>query len=58
VVGDYLAGRGFFDDSDLFEPHDVFVAALDALLPRDRQRLLLFSYFDRVAQEALGFWRE
>lgn len=57
-----VEGRGHvcFDDCTIsFAAHDVFVAP-----PWCRYRLetdgecMLFSYSDRAAQEALGFWRE
>lgn len=53
-------GRAHVEDRKLdFAPHDVFVVP-----PWCRYRLeadedcVLFSYSDRAAQEALGFWRE
>ncbi len=53
-------GRVFIDDRDFaFTPRDVFVVP-----PWCRYRFeaegdcVLFSYSDRAAQEALGFWRE
>ena len=54
------SGRAHIGDADfLFEAHDVFVVP-----PWTTYRLesdaecVLFSYSDRAAQEALGFWRE
>jgi gentisate 1,2-dioxygenase len=53
-------GHAHIGDVDLaFEPHDVFVVP-----PWTPYRLetagecVLFSYSDRAAQEALGFWRD
>ena len=53
-------GRAHVGDTEFaFERHDVFV-----MPPWTPYRLntdgacVLFSYFDRAAQEALGFWRE
>jgi gentisate 1,2-dioxygenase len=42
-----------------FAPHDVFVVpSCTAYRFEARRDCVLFSYSDRAAQEALGFWRE
>jgi gentisate 1,2-dioxygenase len=53
-------GRVHIGDVDFaFEPHDVFVVPpwTPYYLKTDRE-CVLFSYSDRAAQEALGFWRD
>jgi gentisate 1,2-dioxygenase len=53
-------GRIEIGDSEFaFAPHDVFVVPSwwPHRISADRE-CLLFSYSDRAAQEALGFWRE
>jgi gentisate 1,2-dioxygenase len=53
-------GRVHIGDADFaFEPHDVFVVPpwTPYHLKTDSD-CVLFSYSDRAAQEALGFWRE
>ena len=42
-----------------FEPHDVFVVPpWTSYYIVAEGECVLFSYSDRAAQEALGFWRE
>jgi gentisate 1,2-dioxygenase len=42
-----------------FSPHDVFVVpSWEVHRFRAATDCVLFSYSDRAAQEALGFWRE
>lgn len=61
-VYNVVEGRGSVDigkEHFAFAPHDVFVVppweSLRLIADRD---CVLFSYSDRAAQEALGFWRE
>jgi gentisate 1,2-dioxygenase len=57
-----VEGRGRAEvGSARFElaPHDVFVVpSWEAHTLRAETDCFLFSYTDRAAQEALGFWRE
>jgi gentisate 1,2-dioxygenase len=61
-VFNVMEGRGEVNISDSaygFTPHDVFV--VPAWAPHRisaEMDCVLFSYSDRAAQEALGFWRE
>jgi len=53
--GDVAIGEARFD----FAPHDVFVVpSWEPYRLRADAECVLFSYSDRAAQEALGFWRE
>ena len=53
--GSVAIGETRFD----FAPHDVFVVPSWEPYRLDAQGdCVLFSYSDRAAQEALGFWRE
>jgi gentisate 1,2-dioxygenase len=54
------SGRACIGDTDVgFEPHDIFVVPpwTPYRLESDAE-CVLFSYSDRAAQEAFGFWRE
>jgi gentisate 1,2-dioxygenase len=54
------SGHAHIGDVDFaFEPHDVFVVPpwTPYHLETDGE-CVLFSYSDRAAQEALGFWRD
>ena len=57
-----VEGRGRVDVGDTrfdFAPHDVFVVpSWEIHRFEARTDCFLFSYSDRAAQEALGFWRE
>ena len=57
-----VEGRGTVDIGDArfdFAPHDVFVVpSWEIHRFRAATDCILFSYSDRAAQEALGFWRE
>lgn len=57
-----VEGRGrvrFGGETWDFEPHDIFVAPSWAEYSLEAEgECILFSYSDRAAQEALGFWRE
>jgi gentisate 1,2-dioxygenase len=53
--GSAVIGESRFD----FSPHDVFVVpSWEFCELRADTDCVLFSYSDRAAQEALGFWRE
>jgi gentisate 1,2-dioxygenase len=53
-------GRAHIGNADFaFEPHDVFVVPpWTPYYIVTESECVLFSYSDRAAQEALGFWRE
>ena len=53
-------GRAQIGEDDFaFEPHDVFVVPpWTSYYIVTESECVLFSYSDRAAQEALGFWRE
>ena len=53
-------GRAHIGEDDFaFEPHDVFVVTpWTSYYIMTESECVLFSYSDRAAQEALGFWRE
>jgi gentisate 1,2-dioxygenase len=57
-----VEGRGSIEIGGLrheFAPHDVFVVpSWEPHRFRAASDCVLFSYSDRAAQEALGFWRE
>jgi len=57
-----VEGRGKVDIGDTrfdFAPHDVFVVpSWEVHVLRAETDCFLFSYSDRAAQEALGFWRD
>lgn len=57
-----VEGRGrvrFGERTWTFEPHDIFVAPSWTEYSLEAEgECILFSYSDRAAQEALGFWRE
>jgi gentisate 1,2-dioxygenase len=57
-----VEGRGTVSVGDRsfdFAPHDVFVVpSWETTRFRAAEECVLFSYSDRAAQEALGFWRE
>ena len=57
-----VEGEGSVDIGDIhfdFAPHDVFALPSWAVHRFEaRTECFLFSYSDRAAQEALGFWRE
>jgi len=57
-----MEGRGTVAIADRtfdFAPHDVFVAPSWSVVRFQAEaETVLFSYSDRAAQEALGFWRE
>ena len=53
--GSVFIGETRFD----FSPHDVFVVpSWEFCRLTAATECVLFSYSDRAAQEALGFWRE
>jgi gentisate 1,2-dioxygenase len=53
--GNAVIGETRFD----FSPHDVFVVpSWEPFQFTAGTDCVLFSYSDRAAQEALGFWRE
>jgi gentisate 1,2-dioxygenase len=62
TVFNVVEGRGRARIGELdfaFEPHDVFVVPPWMYYHFETEReCVLFSYSDRAAQEALGFWRE
>lgn len=62
TVFNAVEGRGSVEIGDqrfAFAPHDVFVVPpWQAYQLRAESDCVLFSYSDRAAQEALGFWKE
>ena len=62
TVFNVVEGRGRARIGELdfaFESHDVFVVPPWTYYHFETEReCVLFSYSDRAAQEALGFWRE